>query len=310
MRHGPPSRSRERTRSCWSPALAVLALVRRLAGDEAQAAADARAAIEHPDAARRPYGHVAASAALAIIDARAGRRHSARDHTDRALKETRRVGLDGLPAGAPAMLADAVTAALEGRLSGARRAARQAVAAAIAGGVWQAWARSSWPGSSCAAAADWWPRTRSHTPRSCSARPATRARCPRSRPRYERELDAARRAGARGRAAVAGRACGPAAAATPDRARDGRGALPLRQHDQVTHPRDLPQARCPHARGRGRARDRARHARRCRGSGWPAVSSASKSARRRAGRTASPGRTRSRGARRVRAAPRCRRPRR
>ena len=140
MRHRPPSRSREPTRSCWSPRSGVLALVRLLAGDEAQAAADARAAIEHPDAARRPYGHIAAAATLAIIDARAGRRHSARGHADRALKEARRVGLSGLPAGAPALLADAVTAALEGRLSGARRAARQAVAAAIAGGVWQAWA--------------------------------------------------------------------------------------------------------------------------------------------------------------------------
>ena len=122
------------------PALGVLALVRLLAGDEAQAAADARAAIEHPDAGRRPYGHIAAAAALAIIDARAGRRHSARGHADRALKEMRRVGLSGLPAGASVLVADAVTAALEGRLSGARRAARQAVAAAIAGGVWQAWA--------------------------------------------------------------------------------------------------------------------------------------------------------------------------
>jgi LuxR family maltose regulon positive regulatory protein len=122
------------------PALGVLALVRLLAGDDAQAAADARAAIEHPDAARRPYGHIAASATLAIIDARAGRRHSARGHADRALEEARRVGLHGVPAGVAPLLADAVTAALEGRLSGARRAARQAVAAAIAGGVWQAWA--------------------------------------------------------------------------------------------------------------------------------------------------------------------------
>ena len=122
------------------PALAICALVRLLAGDEGQAAADARAAIEHPDAARRPYGYIAAEAALTIIDARAGRRHSARGHADGALRETRRAGLSGLPGAAPALLAEAVTAALEGRLSGARRAARQAVAAAIAGGVWQAWA--------------------------------------------------------------------------------------------------------------------------------------------------------------------------
>jgi LuxR family transcriptional regulator, maltose regulon positive regulatory protein len=122
------------------PALGIRALVRLLAGDEAQAAADARAAIEHPDAARRPYGYIAAEATLAIIDARAGRRHSARGHADGALREMRRAGLSGLPAGVGAPLADAVTAALEGRLSGAGRAARQAAAAAIAGGVWQAWA--------------------------------------------------------------------------------------------------------------------------------------------------------------------------
>ena len=122
------------------PALGVLALVRLLAGDDERAAADARAAIEHPDAAQRPYGHIAASAVLAIIDARAGRRHSARGHADRAVKEARRVGLQGLPATAPPLIAGAVTAALEGRLSGAQRAAQQAVKAAIAGGVWQAWA--------------------------------------------------------------------------------------------------------------------------------------------------------------------------
>jgi LuxR family maltose regulon positive regulatory protein len=122
------------------PALGLLALLRLIAGDEVQAAAVAQAAIEHPDAARRPYGHIAASAALAIIDARAERRYSARLHADTALKETRRVGLSGLPPGALALLAEAVTAALEGRLSGAQRTARQAVSAAIAGGVWQAWA--------------------------------------------------------------------------------------------------------------------------------------------------------------------------
>src|SRR5439155_12292847 len=110
------------------PALGLRAVLRLLAGDEARAIADARAAIEHPDAARRPYGHIAAAAVLAVIDARAGRRHSARGHADLAVKETRRVGLSGLPAGAPALIADAVAAVLEGRLSGAHRAARQAVA--------------------------------------------------------------------------------------------------------------------------------------------------------------------------------------
>jgi LuxR family maltose regulon positive regulatory protein len=56
------------------------------------------------------------------------------------VREARRVGLQGLPADAPPLLADALTSALEGRLSGAHRAARQAVRAAIANGVWQAWA--------------------------------------------------------------------------------------------------------------------------------------------------------------------------
>ena len=107
-------------------ALGLRALLRLLAGDEAGTERDARAAIEHPDAASRPYGHIAAAAALAILDARAGRRHSARAHADVALEETRKVGWRGLPAGAPALVADAVTAALEGRLSGAHRSARQA----------------------------------------------------------------------------------------------------------------------------------------------------------------------------------------
>ena len=140
VRHRPRSRSREPTRSCWSPRSA-----------SSPSSASSRATKRRPPRtpARRssiltprgePYGHIAAAAALAIIDARAGRRHSARGHADRALKEARRVGLQGLPAAAPPLLADAVTAALEGRLSGAHRAARQAVAAAIAGGVWQAWA--------------------------------------------------------------------------------------------------------------------------------------------------------------------------
>ena len=245
------------------PALGILALVRLLAGDEAQAAADARAAIEHPDAARRPYGHIAAAATLAIIDARAGRRHSARGHADRALKETRRAGLSGLPAGAPALLADAVTAALEGRLSGARRAARQAVAAAIAGGVWQAWAllelaRIELRRGRRLVAEDVLAHAEEllGAARDAGALPALAAAL-----RGELDAGAPERAG---RAAVAGRARGPAAAATPDGARDRRGALPLRQHDQVTHPRDLPQARRQHARGRGRARGRARPARRSR----------------------------------------------
>ncbi len=121
------------------PALGVLALLHVLAGDEAQAAADARAAIEHPDAAARPYGLIAATAALAIVDAHAGRRHAARGHANLAFKETHRVGLFGVPGGAAALVADALTAALEGRLARAQRSARQAASAAIAGGVWQAW---------------------------------------------------------------------------------------------------------------------------------------------------------------------------
>ena len=64
------------------PALGLRAVLRLLAGDEPGAARDARAAIEHPDAAIRPLGLIAAAAALAILDARAGRRHSARAHAD------------------------------------------------------------------------------------------------------------------------------------------------------------------------------------------------------------------------------------
>jgi LuxR family transcriptional regulator, maltose regulon positive regulatory protein len=121
------------------PALAILALVQLVAGDDARAAGTAAAALEHPDAAWRPYGHVTATATLAILDARATRRHSARERADAAVAQAREAGLAGLPAGAPAQLADALTSALEGRLSRAQRAARRAATTAIAGGVWQAW---------------------------------------------------------------------------------------------------------------------------------------------------------------------------
>jgi LuxR family maltose regulon positive regulatory protein len=121
-------------------ALAVLALVRLVAGDDARAAAAARSALEHPDAAWRPYGHVTANAVLAILEARAGRRHAAREHTGIALAEARDAGLAGYAAGAPVQLADALTCELEGRMSHAQRAARRAASTAIAGSVWQAWA--------------------------------------------------------------------------------------------------------------------------------------------------------------------------
>jgi LuxR family maltose regulon positive regulatory protein len=120
-------------------ALAVLALVRHFAGDDAGAAAAATTALEHPDAAWRPYGHVTANAVLAILEARAGRRHAARERTDVALAEAREVGLAANSAGAPVRLADALTSVLEGRMSRAQRAARRATSTAIAGGVWQAW---------------------------------------------------------------------------------------------------------------------------------------------------------------------------
>jgi LuxR family maltose regulon positive regulatory protein len=122
------------------PALAVLALVHLVAGDEAQSAGAARTALEHPDAAWRPYGHMTATAVLSILDARAERRHSARDHADLALEQTREAGLANLPAGTVALLADALTSVLEGHLTRAQRAALRAVSAAIAGGIWQAWA--------------------------------------------------------------------------------------------------------------------------------------------------------------------------
>jgi LuxR family maltose regulon positive regulatory protein len=77
---------------------------------------------------------------LSILDARAERRHSARDHADLALEQTREAGLANLPAGTVALLADALTSVLEGHLTRAQRAALRAVSAAIAGGIWQAWA--------------------------------------------------------------------------------------------------------------------------------------------------------------------------
>lgn len=121
-------------------ALAALSLVRLLAGDDEEAAVAAHAALQHPDAARRTYGHLTAEATLAILEARAGRRHSARRHADAALAVTREARLNGLPATTPTMLANALATVLEGRLAGAQRAARQAATTAIPGGMWEAWA--------------------------------------------------------------------------------------------------------------------------------------------------------------------------
>jgi LuxR family maltose regulon positive regulatory protein len=121
------------------PALAVLGLVRLLAGDDEGAADAARSAFKHPDSAWRPYGHATAAAVLALAEAHAGRRHTARTHADEALVTLRRSGLAGVSVSVPALLADGVVAALEGRLSHARRAAAQAAGAVIPGGIWQAW---------------------------------------------------------------------------------------------------------------------------------------------------------------------------
>ena len=121
-------------------ALAVLSLTRLLAGDDDGAATAARAALAHPDAGERPFGFIGASAALAILDARAGRRTLARGHADRASATTRAAELTGRPSDSRAQLADAVTAALEGRLSHAQRAAQRAARSTIQGGLWQAWA--------------------------------------------------------------------------------------------------------------------------------------------------------------------------
>ncbi|MDA0159091.1 LuxR C-terminal-related transcriptional regulator [Solirubrobacter ginsenosidimutans] len=119
---------------------AVLALTRLIAGDNDSAAVAARAALEHPDAGERPFGLIGASAALAILDAHAGRPHLARGHADRALATTREAELIGRPSDSRAQLADAVTAALEGRLGHAQRAAQRAVRSTIQGGMWHAWA--------------------------------------------------------------------------------------------------------------------------------------------------------------------------
>ena len=236
------------------PALGVLALVRLLAGDDEQAAADAREAIEHPDAAQRAYGHIAASAVLAIIDARAGRRHSARGHADRALKEARRVGLQGLPAAAPALLADAVTAALEGRL--VRGSARRPAG----GGGGDRRRRLAGVGAARA------------RPDRAAARPPTRRRgnagtrrgAARRGPRRGCAAGARlRRCGTSstpgaaatvGRAAVAGRAGGPAAAATPDGARDrGERSISLPTRSSHISARSTASSVSTRARMRSRA---------------------------------------------------------
>ena len=120
-------------------ALAVQALVRLVAGDDARSAGGAKTALEHPDAAWRPYGHITAHAVLAILEARAGRRHAARQHADVALAEAREVGVAGYSAGTPVQLADALTSLLEGRMSRAHSAARRAASSSIAGSVWRAW---------------------------------------------------------------------------------------------------------------------------------------------------------------------------
>ncbi len=118
---------------------ATLALTLILAGDDTRAAGIARAALARPEAADRPYGYVAATSVLAILETRGGRQITARGYADEALAVMRAVELTHRPAGARAMLADAVTAALEGRLAYAERTAEQAARASVDGGAWQAW---------------------------------------------------------------------------------------------------------------------------------------------------------------------------
>jgi LuxR family maltose regulon positive regulatory protein len=121
-------------------ALAILAVARLLAGDDAHAAEPAKAALLLPDAAELPYGYIAATAALAILDARAGRPISARANADRALAMTRAAELTIPSSGSRAQLADALVSMLEGRHAHAQRAAEHAVRTTIDGGLWQAWA--------------------------------------------------------------------------------------------------------------------------------------------------------------------------
>src|SRR5262249_1858765 len=120
-------------------ALGTQAVVLLLAGADERAEAAAREAFEHPDAAERPNGYVAACAVLALLEARRARPSVARTEADRALAATARYDLDGRPVGALAALADALTAALEGRLQHAERRAVRAARTTIAGGVWEAW---------------------------------------------------------------------------------------------------------------------------------------------------------------------------
>jgi LuxR family maltose regulon positive regulatory protein len=120
--------------------LAVLAHAQLLTGDPA-ATTSAREAIEHPDAADRPYGLLAASAIMALAAARADRPTIAREHADRALRIARDPSLAASASTSWAELADAVTSKVEGRLPHAERAGARAVARAISGGVTEAWMR-------------------------------------------------------------------------------------------------------------------------------------------------------------------------
>ena len=197
----------------------------------------ARAAIEHPDAARRPYGTSPHRRRWRSSTRAPGGALRARSRRP-ALKE-RAGSVRRAPAGAQALLADAVAAVLEGRLSGAHRTARQAAAARSPGASGRRGRCSSWRASSSAR-----PPTRGRG--GARARRGAARRGPRrGRPAGAR-LRAARRArrsrrhvGARGRAAVAGRVRGPAAAAASDRERDGRAlylsANTIKSHIRVIY---------------------------------------------------------------------------
>jgi LuxR family transcriptional regulator, maltose regulon positive regulatory protein len=91
------------------------------AGRPAASRAAALAAIEHPDAERRPPGHALARATLALIAADAGQLASARQHAEKAHALVARVGSMRTWIGANASVALGAVLLAEGRLAEAER---------------------------------------------------------------------------------------------------------------------------------------------------------------------------------------------
>ena len=254
----PPSRSRRavgaarhrrsrcsRSRGC-SPATTT------------RAAVVARAALAHPDAGERPYGYIAQRPPRDPRRARRAAHRRPRARRPRAGGDAR-VELTGRPAGAPA---DARRRRHRGPGGPARprRAGRRAGRARAdrgrrcgrRGRCSSSRAIELRRGHLAAAAALAGARRRA-----AGHAPATRAGCPRWPPSCAAALDAPRH-GAAGRAAVAGRARGPAAArrSCTRRARSRRRSTCPSTRSSRTSARSIASSASARARRRSRARSR------------------------------------------------------